>query len=68
MEYETILQVGSNRMLPRYAYHKPFTVTFPDKCELMLGCTDGAQEADTASVWGSTPQYSRLKYIPLILV
>jgi hypothetical protein len=45
-----------------------FMVTFPDKCELMLGCTDGAQEADTASVLGSTPQYSRLKYIPLILV
>jgi hypothetical protein len=43
-------------MLPRYAYHKPFTITFPDKCELVLGCTDGAQEEDTASVLGSTPQ------------
>ena len=35
---------------------------------LVLGCTDGAQEAGTASVLGSTPWYSRLQYIPLRLV
>jgi ribonuclease HI len=32
MEHEPILQMGSHRMRPRYAYHKPFTVKFPDKC------------------------------------
>jgi hypothetical protein len=90
MEHEPILQMGSDRMLPRYAYHKPFTVKFPDKCEWQMGCTqttkgvwsgtqkgprpitalvlvfiDGAQEGGTASVLGSTPWYSRLKYMPL---
>jgi hypothetical protein len=25
--------MGSDIMLPRKAYHKPFTVKFPDKCE-----------------------------------
>jgi hypothetical protein len=33
MEHQPILQMGSDRMLPRYAYHKPFTLKFPDKCE-----------------------------------
>jgi hypothetical protein len=33
MEHEPNLQMGSDRMLPRYADHKPFTVNFPDKCE-----------------------------------
>jgi hypothetical protein len=33
MEHEPILQMRSDRMLLRYAYHKPFTVKFPDKCE-----------------------------------
>jgi hypothetical protein len=33
MEHEPILQMGSDMMLVRYAYHKPFTVKFPDKCE-----------------------------------
>jgi hypothetical protein len=37
MEHEPILQMGSDRMLPRYAYHKPFTVKFPDKCEWQNG-------------------------------
>jgi hypothetical protein len=31
MEHEPILQTGSDSMLPRYAYHKPFTVKFPEK-------------------------------------
>jgi len=35
---------------------------------LVLGCTDGAWEGDTASVLGSTPWYSRLKYTPLRFV
>jgi len=68
MEHEPILQVGPNRMLLRYVYHEPLTVIFPDKCKLVLGCIDGAQEVDTASVLGSRPQYSRLKYTPLMLV
>jgi hypothetical protein len=33
MEHEPILEKGSDSMVPRYAYHKPFTVKFPDKCE-----------------------------------
>lgn len=66
--HDPILQMGYDRMLPRYAYHEPFTITFPDKCELVLGCIDRAQEEDTVSVLGSTPQYCRLKYIPLMLV
>jgi hypothetical protein len=33
MEHEPILQMRSDRILPRYAYHKPFTVKFPDKCD-----------------------------------
>jgi hypothetical protein len=33
MEHEPILQMGSERMILRYAYHKPFIVKFPDKCE-----------------------------------
>jgi hypothetical protein len=33
MVYESILQVGTERMIPIYAYHKPFIVKFPDKCE-----------------------------------
>jgi hypothetical protein len=37
MEHEPILQMGCDRMLPRYAYHKPFTVKFPDKCEWQNG-------------------------------
>jgi hypothetical protein len=32
MEHEPILHLGSERTLPRYAFHKPFTVTFPEKC------------------------------------
>jgi hypothetical protein len=24
---------GQDKMLPRYAYHKPFMVKVPDKCE-----------------------------------
>jgi hypothetical protein len=93
VEYEPILQMGSDRMLLRYAYHKPFRVKFPDKCEwqnefnpdnkgawsgtqtgsrpikaLVLVCIDGAREGGTASVLGSIPRYSGLKYMPLRLV
>jgi hypothetical protein len=37
IERERILQMQSDKMLPRYAYHKPFTVKFPDKCEWWNG-------------------------------
>jgi ribonuclease HI len=37
MEHEPMLQMGSDRMLLRYAYHKPFTVTFHDKSEWQNG-------------------------------
>jgi hypothetical protein len=93
MEHKSILQTGSDRILPRYVYHKPFTVKFPDKCEWQNGFnpdnkgglvwytdrlkTDKGTGADvyrwgsgrgTASALGSTPRYSRLKYMPLTLV
>jgi len=32
MENKPILHMWSDRMLLRYAYHKPFTVKFPEKC------------------------------------
>ena len=34
---QVILQMGPDKMLPRYAYHKPFTVKFPDKYEWQNG-------------------------------
>jgi hypothetical protein len=33
MKHESILQMGTDRMIPRYVYHKPFTDNFPDKGE-----------------------------------
>jgi hypothetical protein len=33
MEHEPILQMGTDGMIQKYAYHKPFTVKFPDKYE-----------------------------------
>jgi hypothetical protein len=32
MEHEPILHMGCERKHPRYAFHKPFTVMFPEKC------------------------------------
>ena len=88
-----ILQMRSNRILQKHAYHRLFMVKFPNKCAWknwfnpgnkeawsgtqagpwpqkaqVLGCIDGAQEGGTVSVFGSTPQYSRMKYMPLALV
>jgi hypothetical protein len=37
MVHEPILRVETERMIPIYAYHKPFTVKFPDKCEWQKG-------------------------------
>jgi hypothetical protein len=33
MEHKPILQMGTDRMILRYAYHRPFMVKFPEKCE-----------------------------------
>jgi hypothetical protein len=33
MEHELNLMMVSDRVLLRYVFYKPFTVTFPDKCE-----------------------------------
>jgi hypothetical protein len=30
MMNESILHMESDKMIPRYAFHKPFTVTLPD--------------------------------------
>jgi hypothetical protein len=37
MDDEPILQMKTDRVTPRYAYHKPFTVKFPDRCEWQNG-------------------------------
>jgi hypothetical protein len=31
MEHEPIILMETNKMIPRYAYHKPFKVQFPNK-------------------------------------
>jgi hypothetical protein len=43
MENEAILQIWFDRMIVRYAHHKPFTVNYPDKCvnEFSPDNTDG---------------------------
>jgi hypothetical protein len=33
MEHDPILQMGSDKLLLRYVYEKPFTVRFPDRSE-----------------------------------
>jgi len=33
IEHEPILQIWTDRMIPSYAYHKPFTAKFADKSE-----------------------------------
>jgi hypothetical protein len=37
LEHKPILQMGCDRMLPRHAFHKPFTVKFLDKCDWQNG-------------------------------
>jgi hypothetical protein len=38
MEKEPILQMGSDKIIPRHVYDKPFTIKFPDRCEWKKGC------------------------------
>jgi hypothetical protein len=33
MEKEPILQMGSDKMIPKRVYDKPFTIRFPDRSE-----------------------------------
>jgi hypothetical protein len=33
MKKEPILQMGTDRMIPRHVYDKPFTVRFPDRSD-----------------------------------
>jgi hypothetical protein len=51
---KAILQIGSDKMTPKYDYDKPLTVRFPDRCEwkgglttdrkgLLIGYTDGSK-------------------------
>jgi len=40
----------------------------PVKAILVLGCMDGSQDGGTASVFVSTPLYSKLKYMPFRFV
>ena len=33
MDHELIQQMGTDKMILRYVYHKPFMVKFPNKCD-----------------------------------
>jgi hypothetical protein len=44
MQHTPILQTGTDRMILRYAYHKPFMVKFPEKCECKKGFKPGIKE------------------------
>jgi hypothetical protein len=33
MTQESILQMGSDKMIPKHLYDKPFTIRFPDRSE-----------------------------------
>jgi hypothetical protein len=37
MEHEPILQMVPDRFVPEYAYHKPFTAKFFDRCDWKNG-------------------------------
>jgi hypothetical protein len=37
MKKESILQMGSNKMIPRYVYDKPVMIRFPDRSEWKEG-------------------------------
>jgi hypothetical protein len=37
MEREPILQMGSDKIIPRHVYDKPFTIRFPDRSEWKKG-------------------------------
>jgi hypothetical protein len=37
METEPILQMRSDKMIPRHVYDKPFTIRFPDRSEWKKG-------------------------------
>jgi hypothetical protein len=54
MKAEPILQLGTNRMIPRHVYDKPCTVRFPDRSDWkdgfrpvrkggLIWCTDGSK-------------------------
>jgi hypothetical protein len=43
MEQEPVLQMGADRMKLRCAYHKPFMVMYPDKCEWRSGFNLGIE-------------------------
>jgi hypothetical protein len=38
MEKEHILQIGSDKMIPRHVYDKPFMIRLPDRSEWKKGC------------------------------
>jgi hypothetical protein len=37
MKKEPILQMGSDKMIPKHVYDKPFTIRFPDRSEWKEG-------------------------------
>jgi hypothetical protein len=59
MKQEPPLQIWSDRLLPRYVYYqKPFTVTFPEKCEWQNGFN---ADNKWGLVWSGTQMAPRLK-------
>ena len=93
IEHEPILLMGTEKMIQRYAYHKPFKVqrsSFLTSTNgrtgftqiikeawsgtwmgprltkaLVSECTNGARKRGIDATLGSTPRYSRRKYMPL---
>jgi hypothetical protein len=37
MMKESILQMGTDKMIPKHVFHKSFTVRFPDRSEQEVG-------------------------------
>jgi hypothetical protein len=64
MQHEPILEMGSDRMLPRYVrvYHRPFTVKFPDKCEWQNGFNP-----DNKGAWSGTQTGPRSIKVPVLV-
>jgi hypothetical protein len=54
MELEHMLHIGTDKMIPRYAYHKPLIVRFPDRCEWQEGFQLDTKKGTDAGVyrWG----------------
>lgn len=60
MEYELILLLGTDKMIPKYAYHKPFKVQLPNKHEQQTGFNLVNMEAWSGIQMGPKPMKALL--------